>query len=409
VVPRILLLLNQMPQDPVSGAARSMRVICEFLAASGMEVRALATTATEGGGGTDATVWLHDTRGDVQWESPPPHEPKAGSALRLHARRVRYELLDTGDFAPLYWEEAWGDTFDRMLTLTLQEFRPQIVFTFGGTPAEMRRRKRARESGAKIIFGLRNLNYMDHGAFEDVDAVLTGSRFVTERYRSVLGIESTPLPLPIDASEVIAPDHEKLFVTYINPSVEKGIYFAARLFEELSQRRPDIPILVIESRGTTGMLVAAGLRGGFDLRRHANIMTGKTVARPAEIFSLARVIVAPSVWEEPAGRVAAEAVINGIPPIVSDRGGLPEVCNGGGFVLPLPKDLTLESRMPVASEAVEPWLELLLRLSDDEAFYAAACQRAAEAGKSYRPEILAPLYVEFFEKVLSGACPPPGR
>ena len=46
--PRVLLLLSQMPQDPASGAARSMRTICEFLAAAGMEVAALATTATEG-------------------------------------------------------------------------------------------------------------------------------------------------------------------------------------------------------------------------------------------------------------------------------------------------------------------------------------------------------------------------
>ena len=307
---RVLLLLNQMPQDPASGAPRSMRTICEFLAAGGMEVRALTTTATEGARGGekfDAEHYLTDLAGAPEPENLVVRGEARDDILRFCAKGVAYDLLGTGEHGPQEWEKEFGGLFDELLERTLREFQPDIVFTYGGSPAEMRRRKKARESGAKIVFGLRNLNYLARGAFEDVDAVLTGSRFVTERYRSAIGIESTPLPLPMDASEVIAPDHEKIFITYVNPSVEKGVYFAARLFEELSLRRPDVPVLVIESRGTAGMLVAAGLHGGFDLRRHENIMTGKTVARPADIFSLARVIVAPSVWEEPAGRIAAEA------------------------------------------------------------------------------------------------------
>ena len=55
--------------------------------------------------------------------------------------------------------------------------------------------------------------------------------------------------------------HEKVFITYINPSLEKGVFFAARLFDELSLRRPDVPILVVESRGTAGMLCRCGIEG----------------------------------------------------------------------------------------------------------------------------------------------------
>ena len=114
------------------------------------------------------------------------------------------------------------------------------------------------------------------------------------------------------------------------------------------------------------------------------------------------VLIVPSVWEEPAGRVAAEAAMaNGIPPVVSGRGGLPEVCGSGGFVLPLPPELTVETRAPVSQEAVEAWLGLLLRLVDDEPFYVEACERAAAAGRLYRPELLAPRYAEFFRQVHS--------
>ena len=39
--PRLLMVLPQMPQDPASGAARSMRTICEMLAGAEWTVRVL--------------------------------------------------------------------------------------------------------------------------------------------------------------------------------------------------------------------------------------------------------------------------------------------------------------------------------------------------------------------------------
>lgn len=394
---RILLLLGQLPHDPASGAARSLRTICEFLAASNMQVGALGTTASESGGETESMGFLTSALPGVQIAQTAALNGDA-PVLRFMDRGIDYTLLHTA--GPLLeWEERLGAQFDRLFDELLRGFRPHIVFTFGGQPPEVARRRRAREYGSAVVFGLRNLNYLMPGAFVDVDAILTGSRFVTERYRERIGVESTPLPLPLDSEDTIAAVCQRIFITYINPSLEKGVMFAARLAEELSVQRPDIPMLIVESRGTSGMLVSAGLLGGFDLRRHENLMFCPAVARPAEIYALARVLIAPSVWEEPAGRVAAEAVANGIPPIVSDRGGLAEMCGNGGFVLPLPPDLTLETRTPVSAEAVRPWLELIIRLSDDEAFYEAACGRAAEAGKVFDRDLVGRQYVEFFEQV----------
>jgi hypothetical protein len=48
----------QLPQDPSSGAARSMRTVCEFLALGGWRVQVLGTTATEGDIRLDAQDWL---------------------------------------------------------------------------------------------------------------------------------------------------------------------------------------------------------------------------------------------------------------------------------------------------------------------------------------------------------------
>jgi glycosyltransferase involved in cell wall biosynthesis len=142
------------------------------------------------------------------------------------------------------------------------------------------------------------------------------------------------------------------------------------------------------------------MMAGFDLRRHENLMMSPPMAQPKEIYVPTRVLLVPSFWKEAAGRVVAEALLNGIPPIVSDRGGLSESCNGAGFTIPIPKEITYYQSVPVEAEVVEPWLELILRLEGDEEFYRQQSQLAFEAGHMYRPEILAPRYVEYFENML---------
>jgi hypothetical protein len=78
---------------------------------------------------------------------------------------------------------------------------------------------------------------------------------------------------------------------------------------------------------------------------------------------------------------------------------LAEIANGGGFVVPIPPEVTPETPAPVDAETVEPWVDLILKLTDDEAFYQEASRRALEAGRIYHRETLAPRYLEFFEQV----------
>jgi glycosyltransferase involved in cell wall biosynthesis len=370
-----------------------MRTICEMLAGAGWDVRVLATTATERAANRMPMGAVSYLAG-LGISAVVNHGVGQRPELQFTHRRVKYVLLDVG---PGFGWSQFDDLFDK----TVLEFLPDILLAYGGRAGDRGRYQQARWLDVKTVFALRNGAYQTPGFFDGFDGILTPSSFLTNLYRGTMGFESTPLPVPLNLEDVVAEERNPHFLTMVNPSPEKGLMVMARLAEELGRRRPDIPVLIVEARGSVDHLVQAGLLGGFDLRRHKSIGGIPAVAQPKAFYARTRVLVAPSLWQEPAGRVAAEAMLNGIPPIVSDRGGLAEVCNGAGFVLHIPEEFTPKTREPLPAEAVEPWVELIARLWDDQTFYEAESARALQAAAIYRPENLTPRYVEYFAQVLA--------
>lgn len=393
---KVLLQLNQLPADPASGAARSMLTIAEMLASAAdqFEVHALGTSASENPTPIELPQYF------AQRSIAAQESIFAGRRLyRYTHRNVRTTILDAGPVSPAEAERQHALTYDALFEQIIRRQRIDIVLTYGGHAEARRRRRLARERGCKVVFGLRNWGYLVPGAFVDCDAILTATQFVTERYRRVMAIDSTPIPLPIEAADVVAEKPERIFVTAINPSPEKGLFFLIRLLEELATRRPDIPVLIVESRGNAGQLRATATHVGIDLARHESIMLSAGVATPKDIYAVTRLLLVPSVWEEPAGRVAVEAMMNGIPPLVSDRGGLPETVGPGGIILPIPPHVSAESRELPAREDVTPWLEKIIELTDNAALYDQHCAAARAGAARYDPDNVIPRLVAFFQGI----------
>jgi glycosyltransferase involved in cell wall biosynthesis len=112
------------------------------------------------------------------------------------------------------------------------------------------------------------------------------------------------------------------------------------------------------------------------------VVTPNTIdMRP--VYGRARLLLAPSLWWESGGRVAAEAMLNGIPAIITDHGGMPEMVRGAGVVLKLN---SIYHEKPYAlvpgDEALLPLLERLIQLYDDEVFYAEMVARAQRVGQT---------------------------
>ena len=391
--PRVLLALPQFPHDPASGAARTATGICEMLRAAGMEVRSLATTVTEGCVPLDVDAWAARVGSAVV-----PSDGADGTrVLRYVHRAIEHTLLPGG-------RDRAGGRFDALFDAELRRFRPHALFTFGGSDGDLRRHLRARATGCRVVFGLFNLGYRSRATFRHVDHVVTPSEFLAARYLEALGLRSTPAPTPLHLDEVLAPRRCPCRVTLVNPSVEKGAFFVARLAEELGAAAPDVPLEVIESRGSGRLLVLAGFAGGFDLRLRENLLFRPSCWLPRDVYEHTRVLLVPSVVEEASARVVAEALVNGIPVIASDRGGVPENCAGGAVIHPLPADLTVHTRRPVAAQAVRPWVDSILSLFRDGDEYRRASARALRAGERFRPHVVAARYAALFRQIIAGTA-----
>jgi glycosyltransferase involved in cell wall biosynthesis len=389
---KLLLLLPQIPHDPASGAARTMALMATILGEAGFDVRALGTTASEGGGKYDVVELLKAHGAGAR---------RDGVHISYTLRGLPCVLLDVGGTDPVGWRQFHRSAFQHLLEQEVADFKPHIALTYGGYPDDVGRIGYLRAHGVAVVLGLWNLGYLraDRKFFARYDAIVGPSQYLADVYRSVFGLRMIPLTTPVYPEEVRPEKHDPVFFTMVNPSWEKGLGLLVRLAEMLGARRPDIPLLVVESRGTAGQMVAVGAAAGIDLTRHKNLMFSPTVSRPSEFFAVARATLVPSLVSEGSGRIASESMVAGIPALVSDRGGLPAEVGQGGFVIPIPDSVLPESREIVTEAVAEPWLQLIERLADDEAFYREACAGAKREGARFLPATLRPIYAELFRRI----------
>ena len=235
------------------------------------------------------------------------------------------------------------------------------MLTYGGDPITQGMIALARRRGVPVVFAIHNFAYTEPWAFPDVDYCLVASEFACRYYRDSLGLDCHAVILPGRLGSRSGREPRPA-VCHVRQSVpEKGVYAFARIAHELGRRRPDIPLLVVESRGTQRNLAACGL----DLAAAGNIQIMAHTTDPRQFWGLTRIALMPSLWWENQPLVAIEAMINGIPVIGSDRGGIPETLGDGRISLPLPERLTPVTRIVPTAEEVEPWVEAIIRLWDD--------------------------------------------
>ncbi len=194
---------------------------------------------------------------------------------------------------------------------------------------------------------------------------IANSRFTAERFAETDGVHADVI-YPMIEAEKYRVNSTRQNVTFINPHPYKGVEIALGV----AAACPEIPFVFVrgwqlppdqESRLTA---VLAKLPN-VTLRPSTNDMR--------TVYGEARIVLAPSQWQEAFGRIAAEAHVSGIPVLASQVGGLPEAVGPGGIVLD--KDAPIEI-----------WANRLRHLWHDTGAY----DRASQAARDHaaRPEMV---------------------
>ncbi|MBV9124533.1 MAG: glycosyltransferase [Planctomycetes bacterium] len=394
--PRLLFCSWHGYLDDASGAAVSLRELFALLAGRGWPCAVLCGPALDAAASSGPQP--RERPGLRVVNRPAPGGPVSFTLSHFHLDGVGGTM-----FLPSAFQQGRGanqpegEVFLALLSRILERWRPDLVFTYGGDDLARAIRIAARERGLPVVFWLRNPEYFKPATFATADAILVPSAFLRDLYQARLGLSCTAIPSPVNRARVLCPDRQGRFVTFVNPEPAKGLFLFARLAEELGRRRPDIPLLVVESRGRAEALAGTGL----DLGRLGNLFGMPNTPDPRDFFRVTRLLLAPSLWAEPSGRVVMEALVNGIPVLASNRGGLPETLARAGYVFPVPERYTSCSTLVPAAEEVLPWIETILRLWDDRAFYEQESRRCVEAARDWEPERLGPRYEGFLMDTLS--------
>lgn len=411
---RFLLINNHCITDPTAGVTQSLRTIMRWLLEAGHECHALTTARFE----SPVTFTIEDHLRQCGVPVAELADKPRTSAWTVKAARpvVRYQAdgVPTTLLLTRHNDESRPDAneaaqYGRLFDTLVRERMPDVVIACNAHQMIQQAMARARARGVTTAFAVRGFGYYEPRYFDAVDHAFTCSRFLTDLYYEKVRLVSTPLEPPIQWGTVLAPEDSRAFVTFVHPAPHKGLWLFARLADMLGSRRPDIPILVVQSGQSGGALNTIP---GIDFTRYPQIMAAPPVPKPADYFALTRLLLVPSVWEEPFGRVAAEAMINGIPALVGTRGSLPEVVGGdaahggGGRVLPIPAWMTVATTALPSEHEVEPWYEAVCALWDDGALYEATARRARQiAEERYSEAVSRQRHLDYFLSLTPGGRP----
>lgn len=246
-----------------------------------------------------------------------------------------------------------------------RDFGADVVILQSRLPVELAHAVDRR--AARTFIYLRNVETGDlGGAPGDLDdtGFIANSHFTARRFAETDGIDAAVV-YPLIEREKYRVESQQLNVTFINPTAAKGLEIALAVAE----RCPDIPFTFVRSWPLSPEEEAA-----LQARLAAlpNVTLRPSTRDMKSVYREAKIVLAPSQWEEAFGRIAAEAHVSGIPVVGSNRGGLPEAIGPGGIILP-------------ADAPHEDWAAAVRKLwSDPEAY-----RQASEAALRHatRPEM----------------------
>jgi glycosyltransferase involved in cell wall biosynthesis len=146
--------------------------------------------------------------------------------------------------------------------------------------------------------------------------LVSNSEYVRDVIKGWIGVDSSvvyPFIKGIPASRI---DPE--YITFINPQRHKGIDIILKIANLIPEKK----FLIVGS-------IPVSRKEGTSL----NVSQIPWVKDMSIVYSRTRILLVPSIWPEPFGRVCVEGAFLGIPSIASRVGGIPEAVGTGGILI----------------------------------------------------------------------------
>ncbi len=149
-------------------------------------------------------------------------------------------------------------------------------------------------------------------AYSQADLVVANSKFIAKRFQAEFGFYPRIIYpcINIERFKVRKTGDKILFA---NPIREKGI----RIVLDIANQLPDEEFLIVGPNPRNENIE-------HQMNKADNIIFRGFIDDISDAFKESKLLLYPSQWQEPFGRLPIEAGASGIPTIASDRGGLPE-------------------------------------------------------------------------------------
>jgi len=273
-----------------------------------------------------------------------------------------------------YEESVWFSAYLQIL----DSFNPDIVFFYRNGLLELSIAREAKIRNISTVVNLVNSSYSGKTWLRDVDLIITDSLATSKMYKDRENYDLVCIGDFLSKNRYIATKHTRKNLLFVNPILQKGVIFIIQLALYLEEIGSDIIIEVVNSRGnwqdilkhTTAFL-------GKERESLSNVYVTENTTDMKGVYSRARLLLVPSFGFESAGRVIAEAQLNGIPVIGSSSGGIPEMIGDGGFVINFPKEFHIEPYTKLANlTIIENVISIIVKLYTDEQYYNSYSQKA---------------------------------
>jgi len=208
----------------------------------------------------------------------------------------------------------------------------------------------------KHLFFRKELKHYEY-SLKKANLVIANGKFMRDICSEWYGVNSVIIPPFIRLADYICENKKSTeYITFISPSIIKG----ANIFLKLATVLKDRKFLVVSG------LTDYEFKGRFEPL--PNVKWIPKTENMRKVYEKTRVLIVPSICPEPFGRVCVEAMSNGIPCIVSKRGGLPEVVGEGGVIIENPYNIDL-------------WVESIEALDGDDLYYKLSRKAKEQASK----------------------------